>query len=75
MIGWKRIFGEMGAKGEHFVIVESDSGPGPASDPGRSLRHAKISAQNLLGFRKGVTKKTSEVADEAVYESDPEFAG
>jgi sugar phosphate isomerase/epimerase len=75
VIGWKRIFGEMGAKGEHSVIIESDSGPGPASDPGRSLRHAKISAQNLLGFRAGVTKRTSTVADEAVYESDPEFAG
>ena len=75
VIGWKRIFGEMGAKGEHFVIVESDSGPGPASDLGRSLRHAKVSAMNLFGFRAGVTKKTSTVADEAVYESDPEFAG
>jgi sugar phosphate isomerase/epimerase len=71
VIGWKRIFGDYGAKGEHQVIVESDSGPGPASDPGRSLRHAKISAQNLLGFREGVKpQKESSVADEGTYESD-----
>jgi sugar phosphate isomerase/epimerase len=76
VIGWKRIFSEIGAKGEHFVIIESDSGPGPATDPGRSLRHAKISAANLLGFRGGVAvKKQSTVADEAVYESDEAFAG
>jgi sugar phosphate isomerase/epimerase len=71
VIGWKRIFGGIGAKGDHQVIIESDSGPGPASDPGRSLRHAKISAQNLLGFRGTVTPlRQSSVADEAVYESD-----
>jgi sugar phosphate isomerase/epimerase len=38
--------------GNRYHIVESDSGPGPATganaDPGRSLRHAKISAQYLL---------------------------
>jgi len=76
VIGWKRIFGEIGAKGSHYAIVESDSGPGPATDPGRSLRHAKISAANMLGFRGGVTTKAqSTVADEAVYESDEAFAG
>ena len=76
VIGWRRIFGGIGAKGDHQVIVESDSGPGPASDPGRSLRHAKISARNLLGFRGTVTPlRQSTVADEAAYESDEALAG
>jgi sugar phosphate isomerase/epimerase len=71
VLGWKKIFGGVGAKGDHQVIVESDSGPGPASDPGRSLRHAKISARNLLGFRGTVTPlRQSTVADEATFESD-----
>jgi sugar phosphate isomerase/epimerase len=39
------------AKGFKWHIVESDSGPGPANDPGRSLRHAKISAKLLLGLK------------------------
>jgi hypothetical protein len=38
-----------------FVIIESDSGPGPTTganaDPGRSLRHAKASAKLLLSLR------------------------
>jgi sugar phosphate isomerase/epimerase len=75
VIGWKRIFGDTGAKGAHQVIIESDSGPGPASDPGRSLRHAKVSAQNLLGLRGGIKpQKDSTVADEATYESDEALA-
>ena len=32
---------------------ESDNGPGPATDPGRSLRWAKISARYLLSLRAG----------------------
>jgi sugar phosphate isomerase/epimerase len=39
------------SKGFRYHIVESDSGPGPASDPGRSLRHAKYSAKLLLGLK------------------------
>jgi hypothetical protein len=39
------------AKGFKYHVVESDSGPGPAADPGRSLRHAKISAKLLLGLK------------------------
>jgi sugar phosphate isomerase/epimerase len=31
---------------------ESDSGPGPATDPGRSLRWAKVSARNMLALRR-----------------------
>ena len=34
------------AKGFKYHVVESDSGPGPAADLGRSLRHAKISAKD-----------------------------
>jgi sugar phosphate isomerase/epimerase len=76
VLGFKRIFGEIGAKGSHYAIIESDSGPGPAADPGRSLRHAKISAGNLLGLRGGVQpKRHSTVSDEATYESDESLAG
>jgi hypothetical protein len=32
---------------------ESDAGPGPAADPGRSLRWAKISARYMLSLRAG----------------------
>ena len=76
VLGFKRIFGEIGVKGAHYAVIESDSGPGPASDPGRSLRHAKISAGNLLGLRGGVEpKRHSTVADEATYESDESLVG
>ena len=45
--------------------------PGPGGDPGRSLRHAKYSLQNMLGLRGGVKAQgKSTVADEATYESD-----
>jgi len=71
VVGYKRIFDEVGQKGAKYAIIESDSGPGPASDPGRSLRHAKYSLQNLLGLRGGVKAKgKSTVADEASFESD-----
>jgi hypothetical protein len=71
VLGFKRIFGEIGVKGQHYAVIESDSGPGPASDLGRSLRHAKISAGNLLGLRGGVKpQRHSTVSDEAAYESD-----
>ena len=53
VLGFKKIFDDVGAKGSHFAFVESDSGPGPATDPGRSLRHAKLGAQYLLGLRGG----------------------
>jgi sugar phosphate isomerase/epimerase len=52
--GFRREFTEImanRAKGFKYHIVESDSGPGPAADPGRSLRHAKISAKLLLGLK------------------------
>ena len=41
---------------QRLYLIESDSGPGPATgpsaDPGRSLRHAKASAAALLGLRR-----------------------
>jgi hypothetical protein len=52
-IGFRRFFTETRAnraKGFKYHIIESDSGPGGAPDPGRSLRLAKISARNLLGL-------------------------
>jgi sugar phosphate isomerase/epimerase len=76
VIGFKRLFDEIGAKGSRFYIVESDSGPGPASDPGRSLRHAKISLQNLLGLRDGSKGHPhSTVVDNAPLESEAEVTG
>jgi sugar phosphate isomerase/epimerase len=76
VIGFKRIFDEFGPKGAHWAIVESDSGPGPAADPGRSLRHAKISARNMIGLRQGLKPiRQSAVADEAAFESDEALAG
>jgi sugar phosphate isomerase/epimerase len=50
--GLRRMFTDVKsnrAKGFMYHIVESDSGPGPATDLGRSLRHAKYSAKLLLG--------------------------
>jgi hypothetical protein len=76
VVGFRRIFSEVGAKGSHAAIVESDSAIGNAADPGRSLRHAKISIQNMLGLRGGVkpVPHSTEVED-AAYESDAEFVG
>ena len=75
VIGFKRLFDEVGQKGSRYYIVESESGPGPASDPGRSLRHAKISLQNLMGLRLGSKGHPhSTVADEAPLESEAELA-
>jgi hypothetical protein len=59
VVGFKRIFEEVGAKGSRFYQAESDSAIGPPprpeindpGDPGRSLRHAKLAAQYLLGLR------------------------
>lgn len=51
VVGFKRIFGDVGAKGSRFYMTESDNAIGPAADPGRSLRHAKLGVQYLLGLR------------------------
>ena len=53
--GFKFMFGNLGGP-ERLYLIESDSGPGPATgpsaDPGRSLRHAKASAAALIAMRK-----------------------
>jgi hypothetical protein len=52
--GFKYMFENLGGH-QRLYLIESDSGPGPATgpsaDPGRSLRHAKASAAALLGLR------------------------
>ena len=63
-------------KGAKFFILETDSGIGPATDPGRSLRHAKLGIEYLLGLRAGPSTHASHgVEDETVFESDLELAG
>jgi len=53
--GFKYMFENVGGH-QRLYIIESDSGPGPATGPqadaGRSLRHAKASAAALLGLRR-----------------------
>jgi sugar phosphate isomerase/epimerase len=66
VVGYRTIFDDTRAKGSRYFLTESDSGPGPATDPGRSLRWAKISAEFMLGFRAGPDEHAeSTVADEA----------
>lgn len=66
VVGYRRIFDEVGEKGSRFFIVESDSGIGSAADLGRSLRHAKISFANMQGLRGGYTGLgRSDVADQS----------
>jgi hypothetical protein len=50
-IDFETYFSEMGAKGFHNPNYEQDNAPGGNSDPGRSLRHASISAYNMLRLR------------------------
>jgi hypothetical protein len=76
VVGFKRIFDDVGNKGAKFSILETDSGIGPATDPGRSLRHAKLGIEYLLGLRAGPSTHASHgVEDETVFESDLELAG
>jgi len=53
--GFKYMFENLKGQNQRNYIIESDSGPGPASgpnaDPGRSLRHAKASAAALRAWR------------------------
>ena len=53
VVGFKKIFTSVDPKGSKFYLVESDNAPGPAADPGRSLRHAKLAIPYLLGLRGG----------------------
>jgi len=53
--GFKYMFENLKGQNQRYYIIESDSGPGPATgpnaDPGRSLRHAKACAAALLSWR------------------------
>jgi hypothetical protein len=52
--GFKYMFENIGGH-QRLYVIESDSGPGPATgpqaDPGRSLRHAKASGAALLALK------------------------
>jgi hypothetical protein len=75
VVGFKKLFKDVDVKGDKFYIVESDNAIGPASDPGRSLRHAKLGVAYLLGLRAAPTPHAhSSEAGEPVFESEAEVA-
>jgi sugar phosphate isomerase/epimerase len=51
VIGYSEQFDRFELSSPAWFHAESDSGPGPATDPGRSLRWAKVSAKYLLDLR------------------------
>jgi sugar phosphate isomerase/epimerase len=51
VIGFAETFRRYPLSDPAWFHNESDSGPGPATDPGRSLRWAKVSARNMLSLR------------------------
>jgi hypothetical protein len=50
-IDFETFFKDMGARGYHNPNYEQDNAPGGGADPGQSLRHAAISAHNMLALR------------------------
>ena len=73
VVGYKKLFDDVGAKGSRFYIVESDNAIGPATDPGRSLRHAKLAIAYMLGLRAGPdSHAVSHAAEDALFESELE---
>lgn len=50
-IDFERFYRRIGARGYHNSNYEQDNAPGGAADPGRSLRHAVISARNMDALR------------------------
>ena len=73
VVGFKKLFSTVDVKGAKFYIVESDNAIGPASDPGRSLRHAKLGAEYMLGLRAGPkVQATSTDAGDEIFESAAE---
>jgi hypothetical protein len=50
-IDFETFFSDMGALGFHNPNYEQDNAPGGSADPGQSLRHAAISAHNMLTLR------------------------
>jgi sugar phosphate isomerase/epimerase len=53
VIGFPETFARYRLSDPGWFNTESDLGPGPATDPGRSLRWAKVSAKYMLGVRAG----------------------
>ena len=53
VIGFRTLFDDVPGKGDRFYMTESDGTQGGSTDPGRSLRHARLAAQYLLGLRAG----------------------
>jgi sugar phosphate isomerase/epimerase len=51
VIGFPATFARYRLSPPGWFHAESDSGPGPAADPGRSLRWAKVSARYMLSVR------------------------
>jgi hypothetical protein len=51
VIGFQETFERYRLSSPGWFVNESDSGPGGAADPGRSLRWAKESAQWMLALR------------------------
>ena len=51
VLGFQEQFARFELMPPKWFHAESDSGPGPAADPGRSLRWAKVSAAYLRGLR------------------------
>ena len=50
-IDFETFFREQGGKGFHNPNYEQDNAPGGGSDPGRSLRFTKFSANNMVNLR------------------------
>jgi sugar phosphate isomerase/epimerase len=53
VLGYQETFTRFRLSEPGWFHTESDAGPGPGTDPGRSLRWAKISARYMLQLRKG----------------------
>jgi sugar phosphate isomerase/epimerase len=54
VLGFPETFGRFRLSSPGWFHTESDAGPGPAAtDPGRSLRWAKVSARYMLSLRAG----------------------
>ncbi len=53
VIGFPDTFARYPLSDPGWFNTESDLGPGPATDPGRSLRWAKVSAKYMLAVRAG----------------------
>ena len=51
VLGFPEMFARYRLSDPGWFNTESDAGPGPATDPGRSLRWAKVSAAHMRRLR------------------------